>query len=1504
MPESASRSDIKFDLWERKLLDLTTRNALLNTRLGSNAVPLFVTSATKIEDLLSSEKEYMILPRAEAGNNKETNEPVIPAKEYGIEDLAGISSFAELLTGAADEGKLYCALTEKDTDDKLKKLYRDSRTALDEDGAGTLYLACGFLKWKDDKKDQDCFAPVVLVPVELVRKFGAGRYVMRKTDDDTIVNITLLEKLKQDLDIIIPELEGDIPPDESGADVQGVFDTLKNAVSHKEGFTVIDACVLGMFRFSQFVMWHDLHNYREQIGANKIVQSLIEGHLTDELRDSYTDMEAAAGDFSADTAEENTGNGNGIYLPISADQSQAYAIYAAKNGASFVLHGPPGTGKSQTITSMIANAIADGKKVLFAAEKKAALDVVYSRLNKIGIAPFCLELHSNKVRKGYVLDQLKEAAEVRLNASSEGDYNRLLADISARRAELDEYARELTDRRGCGYSLFEMLGIYGSDMDAPDVILEQGFEDGFDRDRAASSVTALEQLIAAGQGLSGKLPYVKATEYSQETKIKLPGELAALEDAAGKLEDAFAAAKSACPSLDPGSDTAAVTRAADKISRFFAARRDILQTWDTGFLAVDPAALKTSYDEANSKWGPLRSGALKKVYNTVKSYDKSGHAEGSLEQHINALSAYKNEFGAAGFNVSGNIPEVLPSLIAAFNEYKAAAAAVNSRLGTDFDGMSFDAVRNICADLKQNESLIRPKAIFNKAAMTCRGLKLSALVDAYSRGDLSEETLIPAFSKAWSKLMIVRTIDSVPVLSGFSGQVFDKKIEQLKDISDEFEKLTRQEIFYKVAARRPDINAKANTASAMGILQKAIKSRGRGISIRSLMSQIEELILNLTPCVLMSPMSAAQFIEPKDSPLFDLIIFDEASQLPTCKAAGLIARGKEAVIVGDPNQMPPTSFFREQIFDEENYDTEDLESILDDCLAAGFPQTKLLWHYRSRHESLITFSNRCFYEGKLYTFPSADDRISGVTCTDCSGVFDSGKSRTNEKEAQAVVDELVSRSKDDSLSKYSCGVVTFNIQQQTLIEDMIDEACRKDPEFEKWAFGSEEPLFVKNLENVQGDERDVILFSVGYGPDAEGKVSMNFGPLNKDGGWRRLNVAVTRARTKMHVFCSLSPEQIKVSDATPEGVTAFRRFLSYAKGSDVWDADLPASSAGSEESGNLNASDASGIRNDICGRLRSAGYDADVNVGRSGFKVDIAVRKPGEDAYCLGILIDGSRASSKASAATREISQPSVLKGLGWKVMKVWSIDWWEDPDAVTAKCIDALASEAVPEPPEEAPSEPSEQMPEDPPSGEDTQKKTELSLNSDAPMIPYKAADIALPALTAAQFADPEHISVLQDAVKIIVNTEAPVCVDVITDRLCEACGIKRRTEAVHSRVDYLIRSLKYPVTVQNITPGKDREYDRYIVWKDIKDAKRITKAFREGGVRKADAVPVEEAACAAVYLARSQYGMPREDLVIETCRALGFGRADRTVKFLGEEAVDHAIGSGELSEHNGMIK
>jgi len=411
----------------------------------------------------------------------------------------------------------------------------------------------------------------------------------------------------------------------------------------------------------------------------------------------------------------------------------------------------------------------------------------------------------------------------------------------------------------------------------------------------------------------------------------------------------------------------------------------------------------------------------------------------------------------------------------------------------------------------------------------------------------------------------------------------------------------------------------------------------------------------------MSPISVAQYFDV-DTNHFDLVIFDEASQLPTSEAISALARAKQAIIVGDPKQMPPTSFFASTKIDEENMELEDLESILDDTLAISIPSKYLLRHYRSKHESLIAFSNANFYENKLLTFPSADDLDKKVTFEYIAGHYDKGNSRTNKQEAEAIV--LYIKKHLHSDRKESVGVVTFSQTQQVLIEDLLQKLYQENAFLEEKALQAEESIFIKNLENVQGDERDIILFSIGYGADEDGKLSMNFGPLNREGGWRRLNVTVTRARYEMKVFSSLKADQIDLNRTQAEGVKGLKGFLNFAeKGL------LPTSfnAANSLQKQNLIES--------ILKYLNQNGLDVKTNIGTSAYRLDIGIVDPqNKDQYVLGILVDGENYVQTQTTNDRELLIPSVLEGLGWEIYRIWTLDWIKNKDKIVAEIKQKIA--------------------------------------------------------------------------------------------------------------------------------------------------------------------------------------------------------------------------------------
>ncbi|MFI3228124.1 MAG: DUF4011 domain-containing protein, partial [Clostridia bacterium] len=421
----------KQKVWERKLLDFSLRNTLLNFRVTKNAFQILTSDLSELEDKLSDGKEFRIM---------ETPMEFAPS----LRDVKMYESETDkdLIQNIAQEEfksfRIRTFLDEATLDKNLKNLYRNARTSMEENGTNTLFLAFGFLKWyESDVSEKARFAPIVLLPVDIVRNRKNKGYVIRSRQEEAQINITLLEYLKQDYNVEIGGLDP-LPQDEHGINIPLIFHIIRQAIMGKKRWTIDNMAFVGLFSFGQFVMWNDIHNRSKELEQNKIVSSLIDGKLAWTPENStLTEGE------DVEVALQN------MAVPVSADSSQMMAIAAAANGQSFVLHGPPGTGKSQTITNMIANALYQGKSVLFVAEKMAALNVVQKRLSDIGLAPFCLELHSNKTNKSTVLSSLNRSLEVGRIKSPE-DYEEIGHKVHTLRNKLNDVMEALHTKRAYG----------------------------------------------------------------------------------------------------------------------------------------------------------------------------------------------------------------------------------------------------------------------------------------------------------------------------------------------------------------------------------------------------------------------------------------------------------------------------------------------------------------------------------------------------------------------------------------------------------------------------------------------------------------------------------------------------------------------------------------------------------------------------------------------------------------------------------------------------------------------------------------------------------------------------------------------------------------------------------------------------------------------------------------------------------------------------------------------
>ena len=1337
---SESKGLTKRDIWESKLLDLSTRNMLLNVPVNASVEPFFSANIDKLEDALADGEEFRLMPMpgwildiVAQHDGKEYRWIDYAIKKYGIFEIDEWPlDIGDRIRLEYQNHKLYSFCDAKTLDKELAGIYRVARSSQQENGVSSLYLAIGLLRWfeiKDDgsKAEEPCYAPLILIPIEIVRKSANQGYALHMRDEEAHLNSTLVQLLLDSkYNVDISGLEP-LPTDNKGVDVKKVFAIIRNAVITLSDWDVVETCVVSNFSFSQFALWNDIHTNPDRLEKSDIVRSLMNGHV----------------DFDCSLPQNI--DEEPVYLPITVDSTQLHAIRMAAHGSTFVLHGPPGTGKSQTITGMIANLMASGKKVLFVAEKRVALEVVEKRLVSLGIGNFCMELHSDRASKKQVLSELDKAMKARFRYEND-DYKSFSNRVAGTRAELDEYVKSLHKKYKSGYSLHDLIDYYQSVQDADDGIQFSGDEAGeLDATTIRGHADKIRSLIAAGKAVEAEsfevLGEARFTGYTLDKRLQVikaakeyASTLDSVQKSSGNFADRIGIAKPQnyqdLEALEKIALTIQRIRDRDPIdeilksvgvkgtSKFFLAKKKaqevkekLLTRWKPEIFEADIAAINAQYEAASRKFFG-RTSAINDVLNKIQRYSQEPMTADDIPSALQALLAFKEKEKVATKEYDSlsseekevverfatkddadialknatemdQLAETVPggqgivnqfvqnktnllsveSFLADLGKLRTTANAINRLLervaGTTRQDW-FEREHHLCSYLISNPTELKEWALYNQIRSACEEAGLKPVIEAYENG-MEESKIIPAYRKGLDYALINKIIYNDPVLGNFSGATFNDTIRRFKRLDMELLHVTQEEIKRMLGNNAPFDDESPIISHELAILRKAIQGGGRGLTIRSLFSMIPNILQRLCPCMLMNPDSVAQYLTD-EVPQFDVVIFDEASQLPTCKAVGALSRAKHAVIVGDPKQMPPTSVGVKKTTVTDDFTLEDLDSILDDALALGIPSLHLQWHYRSTHESLIAFSNSQFYENKMYTFPSANDREQHVRIVYVDGVYDKN---INKAEAEAIADEVVRRYHDPILRSQSIGIVTFNQKQMKLIEKLLEVRFAHDPGLDAWANKEEDGIFVKNLENVQGDERDAILFSVTYGPDPKGHVSMNFGPINQDGGWKRLNVAFSRARISMTLFSSLHPEMIDLSKSSAEGVEALKGFLKFAETSGM--SSYHPTSENGKRKGTLKA---------ICDVLTDAGYSVETMVGHSDFHVDIAVIDPYDSSrYILGVLLDGDGYKLTANTRDREVAQIGVLNHLGWTIHRIWSIDWWDNRKKETSKLLKLLDS-------------------------------------------------------------------------------------------------------------------------------------------------------------------------------------------------------------------------------------
>lgn len=1343
----------KRSIWMKNLLDLTKRNPLISFRLSKSTVQIFNSNLGDLEDALSKGEAFEIFEVISdwTGSSSRVN----------FADVQSNTEFISKISKAEFKSRrLRTFLKKQDLESTLKILYRGAKNSLEENGANTLYLAMGFLEWIDptDPKDLDGnintrLAPIVLLPVDLIRR-ARGTYQLVLRDEDAQLNITLLEMLRQKFDLHIGGLDP-LPLDDFGVDLELVFNSIRKAIMGQQGWDVTEVACLGLFSFSQFVMWNDLKTRFDLLTENKVVKGLVNGRFTD-----YTD------EITPEMIDDSMPVSD-LAIPLSIDSSQLAAVIEASKGGSFVLHGPPGTGKSQTIANLIANTLYQGKSVLFVAEKMVALNVVQERLESIGLGDYCLEIHSNKTNKKVVLEKL----EKNLSLSKQEDSNEFKTKsewIENIKGKLNEDLFELHKERKQGTSLYDAIGKYTefSKVNRPYKLSDETLSN-LDVSKFSYWEQAIRKVSRAVSVLTH--PYDKhplknfqKDGYTTLNKNRIEdlihqiiNDLTTLQNTINKVEikdiedvELFFNSKNiAClisidkiiqlrnlktilgkeefNTLHDPDTIEKMKEIVEKKNQYDDLKSDLEKKYTEEFENFDWVKTRKDFLDASNVLF-FKNIKINKSLNELNAISKQNKVDpNSALEELGEIATYQEEKNKLTdlliniiellginlnvdandidqledlyelskiivemkaqsnltldelFSIYNNLIEIYGSkniriedLFSLYNGINEKLTEIENLAGVNIERFLnteywIESVKEHLVLWQENIDLWKDWSNFYASLKELKDVGLQEVFDrllAIDNAPTSEnnnnnnysqaERFVNEFYASFYYDLIAFYLKESSSLSRFNGYEVEGRIEEYNKLVDEYEKLSKEQVKIKLSQQLPDKRVCDDAeAKQIATLTRVIHSKGRGVSVRQLFQDTNLIIKKLTPCLLMSPISVAQYIDPT-FPKFDLVIFDEASQIRTSVAVGAMSRAENCIIVGDPKQMPPTDFFNSKKMDEDNLNIEDLESLLDDCLAINMPQRYLDWHYRSQSESLISFSNYMYYGNSMKTVPSPYDRLSKVRFVKIDGVYSRGTTRINKDEAETIVREVVKRLRDPEKRKDSIGVVTFNSMQQMYIDDLLQEELRKDPSLDNIYQELKEPIFIKNLENVQGDERDVIFFSICYGPDIEGKITMNFGPLNKKGGWRRLNVAVSRSRKEMHIYSSLEPEDIIIRGATSDGVIGIRNFLEFAKYGRMYEL----------KSNKTKEIKSEKLIDDIARSIEARGYKVDKNIGSSEFTLDIAVIDPrNEGRYLCVIIIDGIQYLSAKTARDRYRLMPTILNYRGWELYRIWTIDWYDN---------------------------------------------------------------------------------------------------------------------------------------------------------------------------------------------------------------------------------------------------
>lgn len=1169
---------------------------------------------------------------------------------------------------------------------RFESVYRKTREDNDERNIETCFVAQGFATWQPKLGGTSSIpnAPVILyqTKIEAIAK-GNSDFALTRIGEPAL-NEALCLYLEKDFGVDRSVFEIDLENLSIASDgMKKMVSKIKESVP---GFRIINKTLLGNFAFQYYPMVMDLQRI-ENIGTNHIVLGALAGIDSHRKQMSERGEEQAIEELSVLSPTQES-------LVFSVDSSQHAAISAIMGGKNLVVQGPPGTGKSQTIANVIAESAAQGKTILFVAEKRAAIDAVLERLGDKGLDGIVLDLHGEPDRKTVAKNLTK--------ALKTYDFLPELSNLDTER--LYKAKKNLQERWNWLHSKTDIDS--GSDgrlsvWDLLKTIGELRTEMQISNAEALNIFVPNVQSISSGQrdAISTHLGNLFDWGYFESIgRSTLIHELASRLDTSEKADEAiriFNELKSIVRSREYSS--------AQEISRKLRAKPkdDFLWIRDTLFAFTSATRALKEWDVEKSteilelipSYDGLRTFCRAKQFSLVKGYLRR-RKERAL---LNSLRLDKSKVSTKEMRAS------LANFSTAFIDWQSMQGKEESLFdpGIDIDGL-VQTVNRVESMRVSLETIFKSISLFSvtqnefkesldeisdeffylskapniiQARNHLDSSQLNSLIECISEKGYERQQSVPLWEYLWYSENLKRQIANHTELLT-RGSSMESAINDFHRLDEKKLDTTPKKIINRVNQR-----FSSSTSDGRQVLHsEAKKSRGY-LPFRDLVDKATSDILTIKPCFAMSPLAVSKLLPTKEG-MFDIVIFDEASQIKPENAITAIYRGKQVVVAGDRYQLPPTNVGQSQTSAGEleenevqglNLQTQDMESILD-SVASVLPATggnikPLRLHYRSRDERLISWSNFHIYKEaneELFSFPSiTKDAEAVLRYTYLPGVKTQSMSQPNEVEIQEVIKEVKRHIKLNP--EQSLGVIAFGSRHAVRLQDAFNLLERQDSEFYSWKTewnARREKFFIKNIERVQGDERDAIIISPGYAPNLQGDVLLQFGTLNNAGGERRLNVAASRAKSSLHLITSLKSTDIDMARSKSRSIALFKSFLSFMENSGRLEAITEGYSVPQ-----------SPFEQEIFDALTKRGLMVDCQVGDSKYKIDFALRHPKTNRYVLAIEADGWTYHSSPYARERDWLRQDVLESKGWSFIRVWSTDWWDNPDREIKRIQEAYQS-------------------------------------------------------------------------------------------------------------------------------------------------------------------------------------------------------------------------------------